>query len=131
MRRTRPRKAALDWCRVRPRRPILLGRIAGWRAGRPRSGPDLLALLRPPPRFCTAMEIVIMFRWRKYRAVNIRDFRVIPCPPRDVRQPIGYRNYGHRYLEDHSVLRGSGHGRLDALMLRHRAEQKAAVGDEL
>jgi hypothetical protein len=32
------------------------------------------------------------------RSVNIRNFSVIPCPPRDVRQPIGYRNYGHRYL---------------------------------
>src|SRR5438128_3572008 len=34
------------------------------------------------------------------------------------------------YLEDHSVLCGSGH-RLGALLLRYRAEQKAAVGDEL
>ena len=35
------------------------------------------------------------------------------------------------YPEDHLVLCGSGHGHLGALMLRHRAEQKAAVGDEL
>ena len=31
-------------------------------------------------------------------SVIIRDFRVIPCPPRDVRQSIDYRNYGHRCL---------------------------------
>ena len=35
------------------------------------------------------------------------------------------------YLEDHSDLCGSGHGRLGALLRRHRAEQVAAVGDEL
>jgi len=32
------------------------------------------------------------------RSVKIRAFRIIPCPPTDVRQPIVYRFYGHMYL---------------------------------
>ena len=35
------------------------------------------------------------------------------------------------YVEDNAGLSGSGHVRLGALVLRHRAEQLAAVGDEL